>query len=375
MNAPSRPENSATPKRLLKPTAWIVYLVIGFEILFMISPAALYFYSLYGPALNVLNRWETTAWLTQFFLPHISTTRSPVLNALPWIGGVFAVIGAAWFLASAGQLYWNKFRQKGLVTTGLYAFSRHPQYTALALLGLGTLLMWPRFLVLIAYVAMLFMYRYLAALEERRCEAEFGQAYRDYQARTPPILPFIPHSADRGGHPRIGLGALGAVASIIAALLIGFGLREYTLSEITAVYPNRAAVLSPAPLSEEELLAAYRTALKNSEVPQLLARFGADPLVVHVVPRDWHLADLPIDLEPGRGGHHTPANFDRRYYKILFSQARIHEKRAAGTDIVRSAYGVDPLLLVEVDIAAGKVTAIETPPAHVVWGDIPTPLF
>jgi protein-S-isoprenylcysteine O-methyltransferase Ste14 len=159
MNATPEPENSATRKRLLRPAAWIVYLMIGFEILFMISPAALYFYSLYGPALNALNTWSSTAWLTQFFLPHISITRNSILNALPSIGGACALVGAAWFLAAAGQLYWNKFRRQGLVTTGLYAFSRHPQYTALVLLGLGTLLMWPRFLVLIAYVAMLFMYR------------------------------------------------------------------------------------------------------------------------------------------------------------------------------------------------------------------------
>lgn len=375
MYTPFEPENSAARSRLMKPAAWIVYLIIGFEILFMISPAALYFYALYGPALNVLNRWEATAWLTQFFLPHISTTRSPVLNALPWIGGISTLIGLAWFLAAAGQLYWKKFRRKGLVTTGHYAFSRHPQYTALALLGFGTLLMWPRFLVLVAYVAMLFMYRYLATLEERRCEAQFGRAYRDYQARTPPILPFIPHSAGLGEQPRSGLGVPIAIASLIATLLIGFGLREYTLSEIMAVYPDRAAVLSPAPLSEEELLAAYRTAFKNSDVPQLLARFGTDPLVIHVVPRDWHLADLPIEVEPGRAGHHTPANFDRRFYKILFSRARTHEMGAAGKDIVRSAYGIDPLLSVDVDIAVGKVSAIGTPPAHVMWGDIPTPLF
>jgi hypothetical protein len=28
-----------------------------------------------------------------------------------------------------------------------------------------------------------------------------------------------------------------------------------------------------------------------------------------------------------------------------------------------------------VDIAARRVTAVETPPAHVRWGDIPTPTF
>jgi protein-S-isoprenylcysteine O-methyltransferase Ste14 len=94
------------------------------------GPTALYFYSLYGPALSVLGCFSTTAWLTQFFLPHISTTQSPVLNTLPSMGTICAPVGTAWFLAAAGQLYWNKSRQKGLIVTGQYAFSRHPQYTA-----------------------------------------------------------------------------------------------------------------------------------------------------------------------------------------------------------------------------------------------------
>ena len=39
------------------------------------------------------------------------------------------------------------------------------------------------------------------------------------------------------------------------------------------------------------------------------------------------------------------------------------------------AYGLDPIILAKVNIEAGQITAIETPPVHVRWGDIPTPLF
>jgi hypothetical protein len=36
---------------LIRPAVWIVYVVIVFEILFMISPFALHFYAAYGPML------------------------------------------------------------------------------------------------------------------------------------------------------------------------------------------------------------------------------------------------------------------------------------------------------------------------------------
>jgi hypothetical protein len=75
------------------------------------------------------------------------------------------------------------------------------------------------------------------------------------------------------------------------------------------------------------------------------------------------------------GGHHTPADFDRHHYKVLFTRARTHTRDATGAAIVKAAYSREPLVLVKVDIAARAVTDIETPPPHMVWGDIPTPTF
>ena len=47
----------------------------------------------------------------------------------------------------------------------------------------------------------------------------------------------------------------------------------------------------------------------------------------------------------------------------------------SGRRLITQTYGRDPLLLAEVDLEARKVTAVSEPPAHVIWGDIPTPLF
>lgn len=380
MNPASAFERSRRPPGWLEPAAWLFYPVIGLEILFMISPAGLYFYTLYGPVLNGLDRSAATAWLTGFFLPHLSTTRSLALNALPWIGRAFVLLGAAWFLAAAGQLYWNRFRRGGFVQSGLYAVCRHPQYVGLSLLGLGALLLWPRFLVLIAYVLMLFLYRALAGLEERRCEIRFGRVYRDYRTRVPAAWALISprtEPATRYGNSwiRRSSGSLYAIGRIALAVLVAFGLREYTLSQITARYESHAAVLSPAPLDDGELLAVYRTALNDPGIRRTVRSEGEHPLVIHVLPCDWHLADLPMEIEPGTAAHDTPANFDRHRFKLLFSRPRTHECCAAGKDIIRSAYGLQPLLLARVDIKAGAVTAVEKPPTYVSWGDIPTPLY
>ena len=107
----ARPPLSA---RLLRPAAWAFYVVVAFEILFMISPAALFFYSVYGPVLGFLNGAPATAWLTQFFLPHIAATASPVLDHAHVAGGLLIMLGLLVFLAGAVPLYWSKIRRRSV---------------------------------------------------------------------------------------------------------------------------------------------------------------------------------------------------------------------------------------------------------------------
>lgn len=340
---------------------------------------ALYFYSLYGPVLRAFNGSEGTAWLTQFFLPHISDTTSPFLNLLHGLAGPLLLLGTVLFLGAAVPIYWAKFRRRGAVTTGLYAFIRHPQYLGLAILGFGTLLLWPRFLVLIGYLTMLFLYVVLAHWEESQCLAQYGESYRRYLERTGRFLPRIlsarlPPILPASGGKRLVV-ALGVYVLVLGAgVVAGFALRDYALTAITAWYREDSAVLSPALLSAGELRSAYQTATKDPRVQRALEPMEHAKRIVYVVPEAWSLADLPLDARHEASGHHTPRDFDRRRYKLLFTRTRTHQD-ASGAAILKTAYGLDPILRVRVDIAAAEVMAIESPPHHVIWGDIPTPLF
>src|SRR5262249_49568602 len=133
----------------------------------------------------------------EVILPHFSYTSSPLLNALVELGGPLVAVGVVLFAVGFVQVYGAKVRGRGLATGGLYRVARHPQYLALALVGFGAFLVWPRVLVLVAYITMLFLYERLATWEETRCVLKFGDAYRAYQRRTGMFLPrplprFIP---------------------------------------------------------------------------------------------------------------------------------------------------------------------------------------
>jgi len=88
--------------------------------------------------------------------------------------------------------YWSKQTGSGkLVTSGVYKFIRHPQYTGLLLLSLGMMIEWATLPMLIMFPVMVFMYTRLAKKEEKDMISEFGEDYKRYMARTKMFVPFI----------------------------------------------------------------------------------------------------------------------------------------------------------------------------------------
>ena len=76
-----------------------------------------------------------------------------------------------------------------LATTGPYARVRHPQYDGFLLIMIGFLLQWPTIPTLIMFPILAIVYTRLARSEEREVAARFGEAWRDYAARTPAFIP------------------------------------------------------------------------------------------------------------------------------------------------------------------------------------------
>ncbi len=83
-----------------------------------------------------------------------------------------------------------------------------------------------------------------------------------------------------------------------------------------------------------------------------------------------------MELDRSVWGHRTPAEFDRRRYRVLFTKVRTHDPAAGGKQILAGAYGRDPIILVNVDLETEQVGSRELAARHNLrWGDIPTPLF
>ena len=86
---------------------------------------------------------------------------------------------------------WRRIHQaKGeLVTDGVYARVRHPQYLGLFILIASLLVQWPTILSVAMAPVLIVTYVRLARREELELEAQFGDAYLDYKANVPTFFP------------------------------------------------------------------------------------------------------------------------------------------------------------------------------------------
>lgn len=377
-------------QRNIKRSVWFFYALIVLEILYMISPFALYFYSLYKVPLKWLQSSEATAFLTQTVLPHFAYHTSGLIQLLVGISWPLILIGSALFLVAFGQIYWAKFTRKGAVSGGLYRFIRHPQYLALAILGLGTTLYWSRFLVCLMYVTMLFLYSALARQEEEICKAKFGSSYMHYLERTGRFLPrsvenslrrFVPQLSLTGWSRRAVLFA-GYGISMVALVLMGFMVRDYALDQMVITESSDRVVVALTELTQNELAIASSTALADAEVQERLQEVPGKKELIYVVPDGWSIPELGIesgtaahDYLANSVGHGNTDRVDLDRLLVLICRPVLRDENVGGRAMLKNAQGIIPLMEVTVGRGYGSVIRRKLRQDSGKWAGIPVPLY
>ncbi len=126
---------------------------------------------------------------------------SPEARTTALLSGALVFFAGLGFVLSGrlalGKLYFvsssigaQLFAGHRLVTSGPYAFVRHPMYLGILLTGLGGILLYRTWtLVFIALTGIGLVLR--ARREEQVLAAEFGQAWQDYCRKVPAFFPRI----------------------------------------------------------------------------------------------------------------------------------------------------------------------------------------
>jgi protein-S-isoprenylcysteine O-methyltransferase Ste14 len=146
-------------------------------------PLTMYFFSWFLGYENVATLWYFLVGLTghDLFVSIYLGVILPISNMIILTGMFLIVFG------------WSRiFKAKdALVTTGIYAHVRHPQYLGFLLLTLGINFLWTTFSTLILWPILALLYHRLAKEEEKDMEAKFGEEYREYKNKVPMFIPHV----------------------------------------------------------------------------------------------------------------------------------------------------------------------------------------
>ncbi len=142
--------------------------------------------------IDIPDLWLVLAVLASWGLGQVWAGPGPGFGWLGWLGGLLVASGlvlarvAVWTMTRAGTTFMPRRNPSGLVTGGVFGYSRNPIYLGGTLVLSGAILYWgawaavplvPLFMVLITY-------RYIHD-EEARLRQGFGAEYESYAARVP----------------------------------------------------------------------------------------------------------------------------------------------------------------------------------------------
>jgi len=384
-------------------SAIVLYFLICFEILIMISPFAGFFYSAFNPVLLGLAKYPATKWLSAFFFTHMVVPPNAPLKIVRVTGSILFLLGIAIFPICAIQVYWNKFLKRGAVLEGLYRWIRHPQYLALAVAGAGLAILWPRFIVVVLWLVMVLVYYGLSKNEERRMLGQYPEAYGEYMGRTGMFLP-------KPLEGSIALATAGGKAALFIAIVIcaiggAFLLRQYTVRHLPLWTDSNVVVLAVLPedvpmmqhrmpdilkvkevrsrLKENESYVAYF--LPTNYVMQgLIADMGGDWQLYkrhHSIGRftDWifhpfgHLGGAQHSaFEPAHYSEHSMAvGSVRRLIFLKVSNVAVTEP----ADVFAVSAVRTPDFMLDLDVRSLNVLDAKALPVETAWGRVPTPAF
>lgn len=378
-------------KKITSGTVYAIYALIMLEGILMATPFALYLYSFYFPFLEVVQQNTLTAWISSFFFRHVVLeTNSPFLEFVGWIRILFP-IGLIGFIVFAFQVYWAKFRQKGMVNSFVYRYIRHPQYLFLMLAGLGVLFTWPRMMMLILFVIMSIFYFYLARFEERKMLARHPK-YQEYMNKTAMFIPGNPggklFKLLFGWIPNRIVARLSVIVLTIAIIFASaIGLRNLTIVNISAtkIPDKRTLAISIYPHTERYLRDVIYKATAHESVENALSDQGNVSFLCHIMPSNY-----------GMLAHFTEVN-RQKFSRQLFSSKLSIRERIWGTEsnkvkvafartnkpgkefvplneIMDMSVRMVPVLLADLDLTSGEVSNVIQNSKNQ-YGMTPQPVF
>jgi protein-S-isoprenylcysteine O-methyltransferase Ste14 len=118
-------------------------------------------------------------------------------NGIQLLGAILSIVGLVIAMVARYTLSTNWSsnidikKDHELKTDGIYAYARHPIYTGISSMALGTVLVYQSLGSLIIAILVILFFIYKMKNEEALLMEHFPKAYTAYRKRTKAIIPFI----------------------------------------------------------------------------------------------------------------------------------------------------------------------------------------
>jgi len=401
----------------------IVFFIMAFEVMIMISPFAFFFYSVFNPIFHWLDAYSTTRWLTNFFLPHMILPPTLTLKIIRISGSILFVVGSLTFIICALQVYLGKVFKWGIADKGIYRFVRHPQYTSLGLWGVGMAILWPRFIVLATLSIMFILYYFLAKDEERRMVKQYGDSYTDYMHKTGMFFPLIWENRSTAHAPINPFTAKNVFALLSLMVLVisaGFACRYLTLNSLQLKSKDNVTLVSIMP-EDNKLDPAILNAIQSEKLDFLskqkdylgyempvdyimqgmIANTGSE----HHLYKQHHTVALIIDwvfhpfehlrrslsadmakmhhVDPSMAKrHHCPLGINNEtmncndcdYRRVVFVEVdNLAKKHLSGKKLFSFNTTRVPVGFIDINTKTGEIINMNMVEQKTAWSDVPTP--
>lgn len=270
-----------------------------------------------------------------------------------------------------------------MVSNSIYTLVRHPQYGALIVCGFGMLLVWPRYIVLLSYVSMLFIYYYLARHEEQECLCKYGERYQVYIESTPMFFPLPFRLPDvlnlipgKGYKRGIRLGLIYFV-SVGVSVLLASGIRSWSLDNLYSTYHDHSATISTTKLDIEQIEQILSIALDDQQVRKKLAvELQTTKYINYITPIDWSASEIPMHQIENFDHFSYQPKKDRNQHKVIITKSIPDtDKEILGKQIVLHSKDRIPVVEVIVNTDENRVEQILEPVSADTLANVPLPVF
>lgn len=111
------------------------------------------------------------------------------MNLWKLVGTAVSLAGMFIVIVGWTTLY-RRRQEEELITSGIYNYSRHPQYLGIILIALGWFIHWPSILTLVMLPVLVYFYYKLALEEEEEVMDGLGESvkYEEYRKTTPRFI-------------------------------------------------------------------------------------------------------------------------------------------------------------------------------------------